>query len=450
MIARYRNPLFYQNIKWECVAKYIDKLKSRKYKTFIQKFHIYNFQNDLVNFPLLILSSYKSYIRDINNQLNSFELGYTLYCFSSIRYLDTSFFYYYRNSSALTLFNFFKYLVVRNHYLLIFLSFQAYGNYLNYICNTFYGSFYNVDNSFYKQYIQLQKYESLLILELKSLINFASLSIFFNKIYFDKDLVKHILNFFDVSTFSRLLTNLNIKNNFLFLEKNKLFRKLQEVVMLQLTYEISSILYRVYNFQYIQFKVVFVDKKDEVLLLYNTASIERIAYLLFGSGFLIKMVKNFREVSLVKGLFTRSFFYSIENWVYPFYFIVQPSLYSQFIFIKKVSLIIHKINRQSLFVINIRLNMLFVLWLSQYKRLNKKVIYLLDYLIDLKLRYYYINYSYFDIKLFQRSSFSRIIVRKRIYFYSNIYSRSYKKCYGLFKLLWGLDFKCYMNLREAI
>jgi len=450
MIARHNNSLLYQNIQWKCVTKYIDKLKSRKYKAFIQKFHIYNSQNHLVNLPLLTLSSYKYYVRDIDNQLNSFELGYILYCFSCIRHLDVSFFYYYRNSFAPKIFYFIKYLVRRNYYLLIFLSFQVYSNYLKYICNTFYGSFYNFDNSFYKQDIQSQKYENLLILELKSLINFASLSIFFNKIYFDKDLVKCILNFFDVSTFSRLLTNLNIKNNFLFLEKNKLFRKLQEVVMLQLAYEISSLLHRSYKFQCIQFKVVFVDKKSEILLFYDTALKEKVAYLLFSNGFLTRMVKNSREVSLVKGLFTRFSFYSMESRVYPFYFIVQPSLYSQFIFIKEVSLIIHKFNRQSLFIINIRLNMLFVLWLSQHKILGKKVLYLLDYLIDLKLRYYYIKYSYFDIELFQRPSFSRIILRKRICFYLNIYSRNYKKCYGLFKLLWGLDFKCYMNLREAI
>ena len=450
MITRHHNSLLYQNIKWECVAKYIDKLKSRKYKAFIQEFHIYTFQNYLVNFPLLMLSSCKYYICDIGNQLNSFELGYILYCFSSIRHLDISFFYYYRNSFDHKLFNFVKYLVRRIHYLLIFLSFQLYSNYLKYICNTFYGSFYNFDNSFYRQDIESQKYESILILELKSLVNFVSLSIFFNKIYLDKDLVKCMLNFFDVSTFSRLLTNLNIKNNFLFLEKNKLFRKLQEVVMLQLIYEISSLFYRAYNFQYIQFKVVFFDKNSEILLFCNTALTKKVAYLLFGNGFLTKIVKNFREMSLVKGLFTRFFFYSMDYWVYPFYSIVKPSLYSQFIFIKQVSLVIHKINRQSLFVVNIRLNMLFVLWLAQHKILGKRIIYLLDYLIDLKLRYYYINYSYFDIKLFQRPSFSRVIVRKRTYFYSNIYSRNYKKCYGLFKLLWGLDFKCYMNLREAI
>ena len=194
----------------------------------------------------------------------------------------------------------------------------------------------------------------------------------------------------------------------------------------------------------------FFDENIEILLLYNTALTKKLAYLLFDNGFLTKMVKNFREVSFVQGLLTKFFFYSMEYRVYPFYFIAKPSLYSQFIFLKQVSLIIHKINRQSLFVINIRLNMLFVLWLSHYKMLAKRVVYLLDYLIDLKLRYYYMNYSYFDIKLFQKLFPSRTIVKQRIYFYSSIYSRKYKKCYSLLKLLWVLDFKCHMNLREAI
>jgi hypothetical protein len=443
MIARHNNSLLYQHIKWKSLTKYIDKLKSRKHKAFFQELHIYILQNDLVNFPLLILSSYKYYISDIDSQLNSFELGYIIYCFSSIRYLDISFFYYYRNILDLKLFNFVKCFVERVHHRLIFLSFQTYSNYLKYLCSIFYCSSY-------KQDINLQKHESLLNLDLNSFINLGSLSVFFNKVYIDNDLVQYLLKFFDISTFGRLLTSLSLKQNSLFLKKNKLFSKLQEIVKLQLTYELLNLLSRFYIFQYLQIRVVFFDENIEILLLHDPALTKRIAYFLFGNGFIPKMVKSFREASFVKGLFMKFSFYSMDYGVYPFYFIAKPSLYSQFVLMKQVSLIVHKINRQSLFVLNIRLNMLFVLWLSHYKILGKRLIYLLDYLIDLKLRYYYMHYSYFDIKLFQKPFFNRTIVKQRIYFYLSIYSRKYKKCYILFKLLWVADFKCYMNLREAV
>ena len=450
MIIRHNKLLFYQNIKWRNLAKYSDKLKSREYKAFIQKNHIYNIQNYSVNFPLLVLSSCQYFLCDINSQVNSFELGYILYCFSSICCVDISFFYYYRNSFNLKSFNFIKSLVFQTHYLLIFLSFQVYGSYLRYLCNTFYCSYYNGDNFFYKQDIELQKYEIALILDLKYLVSYLSLSRFFNKIYYDRDLVKYILNILNIKTFNKLLITLIIGTNQVSIYKSKLFRKLQEVVILQLIYELSSLLYRSYQLQSIKFQVIVFDKNSEILLFHNKVLKRRLDYCLLCSGVLKNIKKELLRGSLLNGIFTRSSFYSIESFFYPFNFIFKPSLYSQFILMKCVSFILHKLNRQSLFVINIRLNMLIVVWLSQYKMLSKRVLYLLDYLIDLRLRYYFMYPSYLLIKLSRESGFDQTILRKNNYFCTSIYSKKYRKYYSPIKLLWDKYFKCYISLREAI
>ena len=447
MIVRHDNSLLYHNIEWRHLAQYYDKLKSREYKAFIQKCHIHNMQNYFVNFPLLLLSSCQYSLFDINSQVNSFELGYILYCLRFIRCVDISFFYYYRNSFNLKLFNFIKYLVFQTHYLLIFLSFQVYSSYLRYLCNTFYCSCYNFDNFFYKQYIESQKYETVLILDLKYLVSRVSLSRFFNKIYYDKDLVKYLLDILNIKIFNRLLVSLTIGTNKISIYKSKLFRKLQEVVMLQLIYELSSLLYK---FQNIKSQIVVFDKNNEILLFHNKALKRRLDSCLLYSGVLKNRKEEFFRGSLLNGIFTRSSFYLIESSSYPFNFIFKPSLYSQFILMKHVSFIIHKLDAQSLFVINIRLNMLFVVWLSQYKTLSTRVSYLLDYLIDLKLRYCFMYHSYFLIKFFKEHYFDQTILMKKNYFCTSIYNKKYRKYYSPIKLLWGKYFKCYINLREAV
>nr|YP_009502128.1 photochlorophyllide reductase subunit B [Porolithon onkodes]ASB29730.1 photochlorophyllide reductase subunit B [Porolithon onkodes] len=450
MIVRHNNLLLYQDIKWRHLAKYIDKLKSREYKAFIQKYHIYNIQNYFVNFPLLVLSSSQSSLCDINSQINSFELGYILYCFTSIRCVDISFFYYYRNIFNIKIFTFIKYLVFQAHYLLIFLSCQIYGSYIRYLCKTFYGSHYNFDNSFYKQYIELQKYERFLVLDLRYLVDYLSLSRFFNKMYNDKCLVKYILNILDIKTFDRLLISLHVGTNKISIYQSKLLRKLQEVVMLQLIYELSSLLYRSYKLQNIKLQIVVFDKNNEIIFFYNKALERRLNYFLLCGGVFKNIKEELIRGSLLNGIFTRSSFYSIESFSYPFNFIFKPSLYNQFILMKYVSLIIHKLDIQSSFVINIRLNMLLVVWLSQYKRLSKRVLYLLDYLIDLKLRYYLMYSSHFLIKLSQKSYLDQTILRRKNYFCTSLYNKKYRKYYSPIKLLWDKYFKCYINLREAV
>lgn len=447
MIKRHSKAFFYQNINWQKLDQYIGKLKSRKNEMLFQNFNFCTFQNYLVNFPLLILSVCRNYIYDTNSNLNDFELGYLLYSFSTVRYIDVSFYYYYRNSCNLQLIKSFQYLVFKAHYLLIFLSLQLYSNAIKYISNLYYYSRYN---SIYKKFIELKNYEKILFLDFKSIINSLSLSIFLYKVFSDKDIVKCVLKFFDNSFFSEILICSLIESSNRLMYTNGLFKKLQEVVIFQLIYELSSLLSRSYYSQSVALKVIFFENYREILLVYNVILKNKVIASLLTNGFLQNKQKSLRQDFLVKGIFAKSCFYSIDYQSHCFAFILKPSLYSQFLLMKNISSIFYNFDTQPLFLINIRLNMLILLWLSQYTTLTNKILYFLDYLIYLKLRSYYQNRSSFMIEIPRKKHNMPIFKREKNYCFTNICSRTYYKFYSPIKLLWGIYLKYYTNLRGAV
>ena len=447
MIKRHSNVFFYQNIKWQQLAQYIGKLKSRKNKMLFKDFNFYTFQNYLVNFSLLTLSVCKHYVYHNNSNINNFELGYLLYSFSTVRHIDVSFYYYYRNSFNLQLIKSFQYLVFKVHYLLIFLSLQLHSNLIKCTSNSYYYSRYN---SIYKKFIELKNYERVSLLDFKNIANRSSLSNFLYKVFSNKDIVKCVLNFFDQSFFKEASIDLIIESSNILIYKNKLFKKLQEVLIFQLIYEISSLLSRSYYCQSATFKVIFSENYREILLVYSVILKNKVISLLLTNGFFQNKQENFGQDFLIKGIFAKSCFYSMDYQSSYFSFILKPSLYSQFLLMKNVSFIFYKFNTQSLFLKNIRLNMLIISWLSQYTILTNKTLYFLDYLIHLKLRFYYQNFSCFMIEIPRRKHHDCISKKEKNYFFINVYSKRYHKFYLPIKLLWGIYLKCYTNLRGAV
>ena len=447
MIKRHSNVFLYQNIRWQQLAQYIGKLKSRKNKILLKDFNFYTFQNYLVNFSLLTLSVCRHYVYHTSSNINNFELGYLLYSFSTVRCIDVSFYYYYRNSFNLQLIKSFQYLVFKVHYLLIFLSLQLHSNVIKCTSNSYYYPRYN---SIDKKFIELKNYEKVLLLDFKNIVNSSSLSIFLCKVFSDKDIVKCVLNFFDQSFFREALIYLLIESSNILIYKNQLFKKLQEVLIFQLIYELSSLLSRSYHFRSSTLKVILSENYREILLVYSMILKNKVISLLLTNGFFQNRQESFRQDFLIKGIFAKTCFYSIDYQSYYFSFILKPSLYSQFLLMKNVSFIFYKFNTQSLFLKNIRLNMLILSWLSQYTILTNKTLYLLDYLIHLKLRFYYQNFSYFMIEIPRKKHNDFIFKKEKNYFFINVYSRTYHKFYLPIKLLWGMYLKCYTNLRGAV
>ena len=447
MIQRQSNIFFYQNIKWQKLAQYIGKLKSRKNEMLFKDFNFYLFQNYQVNFPLLVLSVCKHCVYDMDSNINNFELGYLLYSFSTVRYIDVSFYYYYRNSFNLQLIKSFQYLVFKVHYLLIFLSLQLYSNAIKCISNSHYYAFYN---SIYKKFIELKNYEKVLLLDFRNIFNSLSLSIFLYKVFSNKDIVKCVLKFFDYSFLNEVSISPFIKNNYTLNYTSKLFKKLQEVVIFQLIYELSSLLDRFCHFQSVILKVILCENYREILLVYSATLKDKVISLLLINGFIQNKQTISRQDFLVKGIFAKSCFYLIDGRSNYFSFILKPSLYSQFLLMKNVSSIFYKFNTQPLFLINIRLNMLILLWLSQYTALINKTLYFLDYLIHLKLRCYYQNFSHFMIEIPRKKHNVSIFRREKNYFFVTVYGRAFYRSYLSIKLFWGIYLKYYTNLRGAV
>lgn len=92
MIMRERKSLFWQYINWREVTKYIDSLKSRNYQKFITGIKIRNIEicGPLLISPITILLALR---KELSLELNEFELGYLLFCFSNVIKLDKSFFF---------------------------------------------------------------------------------------------------------------------------------------------------------------------------------------------------------------------------------------------------------------------------------------------------------------------------------------------------------------------
>ena len=171
---------------------------------------------------------------------------------------------------------------------------------------------------------------------------------------------------------------------------------------------------------------------------------------LLTNGFIQNKNKILKQDFLVKGIFAKSCFYSIDYQSYCFSFILKPSLYSQFLLMKNISSIFYNFNTQPLFLINIRLNMLILLWLSQYTISTNKTLYFLDYLIYLKLRFYYKHVSNCIIEIPGKKRNMSIFKREKTYFFTNVCNRRYYKFYLPIKLRWGIHLKYYTNLRGAV
>ena len=447
MIQRHSKAFFYQNINWQKLDQYIGKLKSRKNEMLFKDFSFCTFQNYLVNFPLLVLSVCKNYIYNTNSNINDFELGYLLYSFSTVRYIDVSFYYYYRNSCNLQLIKSFQYLVFKAHYLLIFLSLQLHSNAIKYISDSCYYSRYN---SIYKKFIELKNYEKVLFLDFKNIINSLSLSIFLYKVFSDKDIVKRVLKFFENSFFRKVFICSLIESSNILMYRNKLFKTLHEAVIFQLIYELFSVLSRSYYSQSVILKVIFFENYCEILLVYSVILKNKVISSLLTNGFIQNRQKSLKQDFLVKGIFAKSCFYLIDYQSHYFSFILKPSLYSQFFLMKNISSIFYNCNTQPLFLTNIRLNMLILLWLSQYTILTNKILYFLDYLIYLKLRFYYQDFSNFIIEIPRKKQNALIFKKEKNYFFTNICNRTYYKFYLPIKLLWGIYLKYYTNLRGAV
>lgn len=465
MISRNHKSLIWQYINWEKVIKYIDSLKSRKYKAYVQKSFVinYNTHKFFINSPIVILLAFKSGVNSLDIELNTFELGYLLFCLINILYLDMSFFYYYKNVRDINLGKAVRYLVSKVHYLVVIWSLENYANYLRYICHLSYRQFSKVNSILDTVRHESTKYKYALLFDFKYCISYFSLLTLLNKVYVDKNTIKFLLNFFTLGYFNHLVRYLNIRSNFFFTVKNKLFKKLLDLFVLQICYELSIVLSQSFCIKYSVTKIDCISDSNWLLVLcqdnYQLRNLrKKMLSLLLFNGVTVKPNERKEYQYMAQGISTRLLSIYIKYRSYPFYFAIKPSLHSQFILMQQVSLILYQSKSISLFLLNIRLNMLIMLWSSIYfEHSVNKIFYLLDYLIALRLRYFGKYYKYFFVstikfskKTLKNQKLSYSLKKNYVHIFTNIYSKEYYKYYFLVRLFWLYNLKCKTSLREAV
>lgn len=469
MIARNHRLLIWQYIKWKEVIKYIDSLKSRHYNASLQSISKKNNRRQKFSMEIAvsILLAIKQSLNDLNTGLQSFEIGYILFCFSSFIDIDISIFYYYRNNYNLRLGILIKNLALRIHYVLMIRSLQANILYLQHICRKSYVQFYDLSKIFYsKMNNQFSGYSYSLFVDLDNSFHYSFLLRSLGKMHAEKSVIDFFVRSLGLDYFRVLNFYFNIVNNNLFDYRNNLFKKLLEFSIVQIIYEsLTLINYYYFSRDRMQRVIVLYDYKFLLFLCQDNYKLlalrTKIFQLFFSHSVIIKIDKIKKLQYLLEGCSTSLFLISVKYQVYPFYYTFKPSIYSQFIFMKEVSLILDRSKSGVIYLLNIRINMLILLWSKIYfKHSVDKVFHLLDYLIYLKIKAFSRNFSYSFLtkkKSSQSIAYSfrykscQLVLRKDyLKFFATIYNKEFYRFYFLIRLLEIYRIGCYINLREAI
>ena len=462
MIVREQKLLVSQYINWKKITEYIDGLKSREYNAFFQQRCVANYKIPivLINSPIVILLSCQSNIENLKFNLYAFELGYILFCMSNVVNLDISFFYYYRNSYHIFACKLVYDLIIKACYQLTFWYLKLYTLYLRYICSIYHLQLCKINDSFSITKENLvSKYYYVFFIDIKKYVSYFTILTFLRKVSIYRGVKTFLLKFLSEPVFINLMFYLNDKNNDLFLSKNILFRKLLELFVLQIIYEVSIILkYSTDSFNNTGEIICLYDYNILLMLCQDSSRLfslnAKFSHLFICYNIKNKIDEQYSFQYLLKGIVTNLFILSLKYKAYPFYFVIKPSLNYQFLLMKRITSIIRISKSKPLFILNIRLNMLILLWSKIYLTQSiDKIFYLLDYLIGIKLKVdnkYYRNDLLFEVGLNKYIFCKTYIYSIGRHFLTVIYNKKYCKFYFIVKLLWLSKLKCNINLREAI
>jgi len=404
-----------------------------------------------------------------NFVFNTFELGYYLFCLSNSEFLNLSFYSYYGEDCSDNRISEVKYFIRKIKHLIIIWCLEPYYNYLLYLNNLHNIQSYNlnnINNRFNDKFI----YKYYLSVDLSSSITSVYLSFLLDKLYLDETIKKFLFEFLDLGIFIDAIFHLDFSSNSILLYRNysSLAYKLLYIFQLQFCYEMHIMLGGFYYYKYSMSEIIFINDRFNFLVLSkDNKKLKRLRrkilnFLLF-NGIFIRKEPEEETISLLQGLNINLWSISTNYRAYPFYLMIKPSLYSQFLLIKHLSAILIQSKSKPLFLLVIRLNMLLFFWSINYTRKAiQRNIYLIDYLIALKLRLFikkkkwnlhicntsifikygiWIQYNYSQNYLFNFTN---------KFFFISLNNYNNYNYYIVVKLFWLYRLKCNIDLREAI
>ena len=351
-------------------------------------------------------------------------------------------------------------LVNKIYYLSILGLFKAYILKLKYICAKLSFRLYKISNVDYK--IQCnRKYSYFLCIETKEYIKDST----FFRLLKKNSIVQNFTNLlsptFRMSPLKNLKSYLNLSNSYLFLPKNRYLQYVIEIIILHFFYDLFILLDN--NLSRDSCKLEFISFYNNDFLFFLCTDLyewtklkKRIIAILSCEMSRFKAQEIVKSYFLYRGVLTNSFVAYVNYKCSYLNFIFKPSLRSQFLLMKQISLILYNAKSLPPFLLVIRLNMLIILWSYIYlNRSIKKMNYLFDYLLNLKLRNM-CNFTLTDksvgFKLSKkRNDVKHLNLRKNHrYFFTIIYHNKYYKFYCIFKLTWLYYLEFSRSLREAI
>ena len=351
-------------------------------------------------------------------------------------------------------------LVNRIHYFSILSAFKVYLVNLKYICAKLYFKLYKINNVYYK--IQCnKKYSYCLCIDAKEYIRESTFFRLLKKSCILQDFTNLLSHTFKISPLKNLKLYLSLSNSYLFLSKNKYLQYVIEIIVLHFYYEFFILLDN--NLSIDGCKPEFLSFYNNYLLFFLCTDLyewtklkKKIIEILSCEMSRFKAQDMVKSYFLYRGIFTDSFVAYVNYKCSYLNFIFIPSLRSQFLLMKQISLILHNAKSLPPFLFVIRLNMLIILWSYIYlNRSIKKIIYLFDYLLNLKLRNmckFIFNDKSFHFKLSKKRNDGKYLnLRKNHrYFFTIIYHNTYYKSYCILKLNWLYYLEFSRSLREAI
>jgi hypothetical protein len=389
-------------------------------------------------------------------KFNEFELGYIIFCLSNICYLDISIFHYYRKIENISLIKLVQPLITKIHYSLMLSLLEEYLSCVRYVCSGSFMKTYKVNDLLFNiERGLIDQYDYCLCLNLQNSINSLSVFILLTKILSYKGIINLFLNFFNISYFDYVISGLVVSKNFLFLEKNRFLKLVIEIFILQIHYELYTLFEYDNNIKNSLKKIITIYNFNLIIFLFENSHQrlylkDDILYILSSFGIPLKMNRDLFKYCLLNGISTNIFLIHVQYNVYPFNLTVKPSLKYQFELMKQISFLFKK-SKSSIFpLIAIRLNMLILLWSNIFIRQPvKRIFYLLDYLINLKLRNQFKYYSQTQY-IFLKSDQDKVnhmqidctLINRRLKFFMFIYYKHYCSFYVTANLLWFYKLKC--------
>ncbi len=394
-----------QYIDIQSILQYIDTLKTRIYKAFCQKSRsqAYYLQLFCVNSPLVTLMATKSSMEDLDYCLGFFELGYLVFSLSNNFYIDTSFYTYYRENTLVDINYLFYSLIEKAKCTSVIWSIEPYQSYLFHKTNFFcqFDNSYDLNSAVFSE---VSPFKYALCFNAESCFSYLHICILTKRLSINQKIKSYLLKYLNQVKYSDLMSYFGFLSRHAVLLRGS--KQLPVKLFSMFIYFICTDIYTAFNaLSQCRSSILFTGHNFVLLILsqdylgLKLLAKELSTFLRFNGVKLIHVLHDY-SASLLDGITCNLLSIGTQSSAYPFYFLIRPSLFSQFALMCRISFIMSYSVSQPLFLLIIRLNKFMLFWAYIYFPFDiGRTFYLIDYLVYLKIRLFIKKHCFFKRSL---------------------------------------------------